>query len=62
MKRYFDIPEHELVIDVGVNEISGKYTIRQMEKALKIKGLREVNKEEFENLKGKYMGALMKEK
>ena len=51
MKRYFDIPVERLTLQIDVNEIGMKYTVDKIEKALKITGLREVDRKEYWNSK-----------
>lgn len=50
MKRYFDIPEEKLVLQIDVNEVGMKYSVEQIEKALNIKGLKEVSLKEYNRL------------
>lgn len=54
MKRYFDIPVERLTLQIDVNEIGMKYTVDKIEKALKITGLREVDRKEYNRLNKEY--------
>lgn len=54
MKRYFDIPDERLTLQIDVNEIGMKYTVDKIEKALKITGLREVDIKEYNRLNKEY--------
>ncbi len=54
MKRYFDIPLERLTLQIDVNEKGMKYTVVEIEKVLKITGLREVDKKEYNKLNNEY--------
>lgn len=54
MKRYFDIPEERLTLQIDVNAIGMKYTVEQIEKAMGVTGLREVDRKEYNKLNEKY--------
>jgi hypothetical protein len=54
MKRYFDIAESRLTLQLNVTLEGMKYTVTQLEKKLNIKGLREINRAEFNKLSKEY--------
>lgn len=54
MERYFDIPSERLTLQIDVNALGMKYTVEQIEKAIRITGLREVDKKEYDKLNKEY--------
>ena len=54
MKRYFDIPTERLTLQISVNEIGMRYTVDQIEKSLKITGLKEIGFKEYKQLNKEY--------
>lgn len=54
MKRYFDIPDEKLTLQIDVNKTGMEYSVEQIEKSLDIKGLREVDVREYNRLNKMY--------
>lgn len=54
MKRYFDIPQSRLTLQLEVTEAGMKYTVDELEEKLNFKGLREVDKKEYNKLSKEY--------
>lgn len=54
MKRYFNIPSEKLTLQIDVNALGMKYTVEQIEKAIGVTGLREVNRKEYNKLNKEY--------
>lgn len=54
MKRYFEIKEDKMVIELEVVNEGEGYSVSKIESVLGIEGLREINKEEFLRLKEEY--------
>jgi len=52
--RYFDIAEDRLTMQLQVSEQGKEYTVEQIEQKLKITGLREIGKPEFDKLTKEY--------
>ena len=40
MKRYFDIPESRLTLQLDVDEIGMKYSVNELEEKLNLKGVK----------------------
>lgn len=54
MKRYFDIPEDKLTLQLEVTAEGMEYTVDQIEKAIGVSGLKEINKAEYNRLSEVY--------
>jgi hypothetical protein len=54
MKRYFDMAKDRLTLEIDVDQAGALYTIEQIEKTLKITGLREIGKKEYNKLSKEY--------
>ncbi|AIY79200.1 hypothetical protein U728_760 [Clostridium botulinum 202F] len=54
MKRYFDIPNQKLTLQIDVDKAGMKYSVEQIEKALNLQGLKEVNLKEYNKLSKLY--------
>lgn len=61
-KRYFDIPESRLVVELDMTAKGMQMTLEEIEKETKIQGLREVSYQEYKALKDEYTGRQKKEK
>jgi len=55
MKRYFDVVGQKLTLELDVTKEGAKLTVDEIEKNLKIKNLREVNRKEYNKLGKEYM-------
>jgi hypothetical protein len=56
MKRYFDIPQSRLTLQLDVTVEGMKYSVEQIEKEMKVTGLREVDRKEYNKLTKEYGG------
>lgn len=54
MKRYFDIPQSRLTLELDLTREGMKLTVDELEEKLKLKGLREVDRQEWKELSDKY--------
>jgi hypothetical protein len=54
MKRYFDMAKDRITVEIDVNQAGALYTVEQIETALKVKGLREIDKKEYNRLTKEY--------
>lgn len=54
MKRYFDIAQSRLTLQLDVNQEGMKYTVDELERELKLKNLREIDKREYNKLSKEY--------
>lgn len=54
MKRYFDVNEQRLTLEIDFSEDATKQPVEKIEEAIGMKGLTEINKEEFERLTCEY--------
>ena len=54
MKRYFDIPQSRLTLQLDVTAEGMKYTVDELEEKLNLKGLREVDRREWKKLSDEY--------
>lgn len=54
MKRYFDIPQSRLTLQLDVTTEGMKYTVDELEEKLKLQGLREVDRSEWKKLSDEY--------
>jgi hypothetical protein len=54
MKRYFDIPESRLTLQLDVTAEGMKYTVAELESKLNLKSLREVDRAEWKKLSDEY--------
>lgn len=54
MKRYFDIAKDKIALKINFNKEGMEYSVKEVEQAINIKGLREVSEEEFCRLKSLY--------
>jgi len=59
MNRYFDIPRDRMTLQIEVTSEGMRYTVDQMEKLLKITGLREISLREYKVLSDEYTKPLM---
>jgi hypothetical protein len=54
MKRYFDIPQSRLTLQLDVTSEGMKHTVGELEEMLKLNGLREIDKQEWKKLSDEY--------
>jgi hypothetical protein len=54
MKRYFDIPQSRLTLQLDVTAEGMKYTVSELEENLKLEDLREVDRKEYNKLSKEY--------